>query len=63
MWYDAFQLLGKLGFETSKKVKVMIMIMNFFGHDHDHYEKNDVTKIHQIFDLEGIFSPTVSENL
>ena len=26
----------------------MIMIMNFFGHDHDHYEKNNVTKIRQI---------------
>jgi len=35
----------------------MIMIMNFFGHDHDHHEKN-VTKIRQIIDLEGIFSPT-----
>jgi hypothetical protein len=33
--------------------------MNIFGHDHDHYEKNgDVTKIRQILDLEGIFSPT-----
>jgi len=32
--------------------------MNFFGHDYDHYEKNNVTKMHQIIDLEGIFSPT-----
>ena len=29
----------KIGFRDLKKVKVMIMIMNFFGHDHDHYEK------------------------
>ena len=32
--------------------------MNVFGHDHDHYDKNDMTKICQIIDLEGIFSLT-----
>ena len=48
----------KIGF-CQKKFKVMIMIMNFFGHEHDHYEKNNnVTKIRQIIDLEGIISPT-----
>ena len=34
----------------------MIVIMNFFGHDH--YEKNNVTELRQIIDLEGIFSST-----
>ena len=52
-------MVGRLGVDASKNVKVMIMIMNFFGRDHDHYEeKNDVTKIPQIIDLEGIYSPT-----
>jgi hypothetical protein len=32
--------------------------MNFFGHDHDHYGKDTVTKLCQIIDFEGIFSPT-----
>ncbi len=36
--------------------------MNFFGHDHDHYEKNDVTKIRQIIDLEVDFFPTELQN-
>ena len=40
----------------------MIMIMNFFGHDHDHYEKNQCDKKHQIEDLDANFFPTELQN-
>lgn len=46
------------GFVTQGKLKGNDPDNQHFGHDHDHYEKINVTQNHQVENLEGIFFPT-----